>query len=518
MTPSNDLFDLIKRLTPLEKKVLKITFSKKQERDNAYILLYNAIEKQCRSAKDGVEYNEEAIKKQLNEAIDTRSFSGVKNYLFHIILDTLRSNYSNCFSDFSVQQLIEKAKILYEKGLNDQAYKLIQKAKQEALESDFFPEVLQALVVERKIIKRFPIANYSKLTESVFTAEVDAIEKQLNLSNYLQLNSKLHVMFQTTVTFRNKQELFFFEEILQDPLLQNESTALSFMAKWIYYGIKNICNSSLGKFEKAHQYAEKRVNLFQTNPMTTDRIEKYLISLHQVAKSQIFLGKYKDAIQNFQKIKNTGKIYPKFIKNIPPEFHFKYLVITETDLHLRIADYAAGIAQLLDVEESLKKFGHTLPKDLQNILYYNIALLYFGTGEYHKALHWVNRILTENKNDYVLDLIAGAQIFSLIIHLELGNDNLLQYAAKSTLRYLTKRNRKYKVETLFLELLQIILDPDHKKEVPFIYPKMLKQFKKLSIDTFEKGAFEYVDFISWVESKIEHRPFAEIAKEKVKLG
>ncbi len=45
---------------------------------------------------------------------------------------------------------------------------------------------------------------------------------------------------------------------------------------------------------------------------------------------------------------------------------------------------------------------------------------------------------------------------------------------------------------------------------------MLVQFKKLKTDPYEKGAFEYFDFISWLESKIENRPFAEIIKEKAK--
>ena len=38
----------------------------------------------------------------------------------------------------------------------------------------------------------------------------------------------------------------------------------------------------------------------------------------------------------------------------------------------------------------------------------------------------------------------------------------------------------------------------------------------LSKDPYESRAFEHFDFISWLESKIEKRPFVEIVREKAK--
>jgi hypothetical protein len=38
----------------------------------------------------------------------------------------------------------------------------------------------------------------------------------------------------------------------------------------------------------------------------------------------------------------------------------------------------------------------------------------------------------------------------------------------------------------------------------------------LKKDAYEAGAFNYFDFISWLESKIQRRSFAEIVQEKSK--
>ena len=168
MTPSNDLFNLIKSLTPPEKKVFKMHFSGKPaytkvsaekdvfrtkntlgsvaERERIYMALYNAIDRQKK-------YNEDVLKKKFQTKLAPGSFHVIKNYLFHLILDTLCSYYPGTLPDFTVQQTIEKAKVLNAKLLTNAAWKLILKAKQAAITNELFPEALQALDIERKIIK-----------------------------------------------------------------------------------------------------------------------------------------------------------------------------------------------------------------------------------------------------------------------------------------------------------------------------------------------------------------------------
>src|SRR3989304_4593410 len=108
MTPSADLFGLIKSLTKQEKIFFKTNCSVKRESEKVYMALYNAIDMQKK-------YDEGKIKKQLGKAVDARSFPVIKNYLFHLILDTLCSYYPDGLPDFMVQRMIEKAKIMNNK-------------------------------------------------------------------------------------------------------------------------------------------------------------------------------------------------------------------------------------------------------------------------------------------------------------------------------------------------------------------------------------------------------------------
>ncbi len=494
MTPSADLYNLIKSLTPQEKTFFKLNYSGKKGGEKACIVLYDVIDRQKK-------YDEKKIKKQVGEIINACSFSIIKNRLFHLILDTLRSYYPGTLPGFSVQQMIEKAKILQEKQLAEPAWKLIRKAKQSALINELFPEALQTLKMERKIIEFLDSEIYEKLIARNLEEEKSVIEKHNNLTGYAHLQSKMFTIYRANIVARNKRVIAFFKKMLKHPLLQNESAALSFGAKYHFYIIKSDCCRYLGDLKKSYEHVQKLIALFESVPMLSHKIIMYLNTLQQKVGIQSLRGKLNDSMQSIRKIRDIGKSYPQFAKIIPPNLPFRSAMI-ETDLCLRIPDYETGVAQIPRIEAELKKIGNVLPKHIEYTLYNNIALLYFGTKDYHKALDWINKLLNENKDEYALDLICGARILFLIIHIELGNDDLLEYAAQSTHRYLTTRKRKYKVEGIFLDLLKILLNPHRKKDLPKIYPQMLVKFKKLKDDPYEKGAFEFFDYISWLESKI----------------
>ena len=57
---------------------------------------------------------------------------------------------------------------------------------------------------------------------------------------------------------------------------------------------------------------------------------------------------------------------------------------------------------------------------------------------------------------------------------------------------------------------------DKTKKIIEAFKKLKTEIENITKNPFEKQAIDYFDFISWIESKIENRSFAEIVKEKVK--
>src|SRR5690606_2427909 len=157
-----------------------------------------------------------------------------------------------------------------------------------------------------------------------------------------------------------------------------------------------------------------------------------------------------------------------------------------------------------------KLYGSKINNVRKAFIYFNIAVIYVGAENYSEALKWINKLLNDIDIDKSEDLYCFGQIINLIIHLQLGNQRLIPYALKSTQRYLTTRNRVYKVEEKMLKFISKALkinEPSHLKDS---YVELHADLQGLVEDNFEKTAFEYFDFISWAESKISGESLKDI--------
>lgn len=147
-------------------------------------------------------------------------------------------------------------------------------------------------------------------------------------------------------------------------------------------------------------------------------------------------------------------------------------------------------------------------------MYYYIAYAYFAIGDYRTSLRWVNTIIA-SKTDLRSDLLCFTRLLSLILHVELDNYMQLEYVFRSTHAYFIKRERLYQVEDCFLKCLKKIFQVDDKQEQEVLYRSLKKELQELLNDPFEKRSLEYFDFMTWLDSKIERKPFAHI-KQTVK--
>ena len=144
--------------------------------------------------------------------------------------------------------------------------------------------------------------------------------------------------------------------------------------------------------------------------------------------------------------------------------------------------------------------------------------VYFGLGDYAKANYYLNQFLNKQEIDFRSDIQSFARIMRIIIHFELGNQDLLEYTIRSTYRILYKRKRLYKIESLILHFIRKKMSKINTPQNLIAAFKELKhEFEKISKDPFEKETLvAYFDFISWLRSKIENRPYAEIIRENAK--
>src|SRR5204862_3352732 len=127
-------------------------------------------------------------------------------------------------------------------------------------------------------------------------------------------------------------------------------------------------------------------------------------------------------------------------------------------LYITLGEFEKGILLVPKIEAGLLRYGERLSPVRRAYFCFNIAVLYFGAEKYSVALKWINRLLNDNTVNESQDIHCFAEIFNIIIHLELKNQDLLPYVAKSLHRYLNARNRVYKFETIFLEFANSLIN------------------------------------------------------------
>ena len=111
MKPSNQLFDLIKSLTPDEEFHFNNSSSIQQGEKN-YIKLYNFLKNQD-------EYDEDAVKQHFKNEVFIQHLASEKNQLLHHILKSLRNHRQETSASAKID---EEIKNIHEKYENEEDY------------------------------------------------------------------------------------------------------------------------------------------------------------------------------------------------------------------------------------------------------------------------------------------------------------------------------------------------------------------------------------------------------------
>ena len=165
-----------------------------------------------------------------------------------------------------------------------------------------------------------------------------------------------------------------------------------------------------------------------------------------------------------------------------------------------------------EIEIGISSFQNKLNKEQTILFYYRISYLYFGAGLHKDALKWVNKILNDNEQILRQDIYSFARLFNLILHYELNNYDLLDYIIKSTSRYLNKTEKNYRSEQVLIKHLKLLSNVTNEKEKTNLYIAAKNEFEILFKLKEEKIILQFIDVISWLNSKINNSSFEENIK------
>ena len=175
MKPSNELFKLVKSLSKSEKRFFKLS-SSLQAGEKNYIKIFDFIDAQK-------EYDEEALKDEFKNEVFVKHLSSEKNYLYKLILKSLRNFYSEDSPGSILKLEIKNIEILFSKALYKECEKYIQRVKELAKSTEDFYYWNEIISWEKWLIEDGLQETLNEvLLEELIKEEIEVVEKLRNLA------------------------------------------------------------------------------------------------------------------------------------------------------------------------------------------------------------------------------------------------------------------------------------------------------------------------------------------------
>ena len=505
---SDSLFILIKSLTKSEKRQFNLYVGRLGGNvDAKFFTLFKFLEKQKK-------YDEKVI--LASKIVSKQQLSNLKAHLYKQILISLRLNPAHKNIRIQIREQLDFATVLYQKGLYKQSLKLLEKAKNMAIENEEKNIAYEIVELEKIIETQYITRSINSRADALVTQAKNLSRHNVLTSKLSNLSIQMYSMLLENGYVKDDIELSSVNSFFEVKLPKYDFSELGFREKlWLIKA--HLWHSFLTQdFLKSYKYANSLVNLFKSQP-------KY-INIHPVfyIKGKNYLLESCFLVKHLSKLKQELAIFEGEIDNniIPKDsnteiLNFLYLYKNKLHLHFLRGDFEAGEYLVKEIEDRIILYKDRLDNHHIVMLYYKISCLYFGMGKHKECISYLDQIIKPKKLSVAEDLQCFARILSLIAHYECGLDYDLERQFKDTYRFLLKMENLQEVQKILItsiKEMQDVFPYQIKNEIKKIYEKL----KIYEDHPYEKRAFLYLDILSWLESKIENKPVAEIIREKNK--
>jgi len=503
---SDHLHRLIKSLSKPEKRYFKVFSSRHVIGDqNNYQRLFDAIDKQS-------EYDEAAIlKKFAGEAFVSR-FSIAKSRLYQSILKSLDAYHANSSIEAQLKRQIHCAEILYNKSLYQQSGKILHSAKKVAEKHEKITTLIEIRRWEKRLLEQQNYEGVEKKELKLILKEDQELIQRASLYDELwNAKSRVFKNLYSKGKVRSKKEQGKFKKIIDDLAMESKSVPQIAENQYLLNHTYSAYHYGVGDHEACYTHLLQNLDLIKSKPhLFSEEPNVFFSVLTNVINVATKLGRTDDAFKYLAELRSLPKNDEINSKEDLELRVFSISNSTELSLYAQSARYEEGLSLIPTIEEGLLMYEDKLSSVRKASFYFNIAVLLFGAGKPNEALKWINQLLNNIEIDKTQDIHCMAQLFNLVLHLELGNKSLLPYTLRSTQRYLQTREKVYQFENVFLKFVNELLKVRKDKSDDELYRLLQSELGELNKDPFEQTVNEYFHFEVWARACVVKRPFQEV--------
>lgn len=483
MTMSDDLFRLIQSLSQTEKTYFK-KFAQLHVlgEENVYLRLFDAIDAQEK-------YNEKLLIEIFSKGKSASQFSVLKNYLYNLILKSLRNYHADATVRAELRQQLQNVTLLFEKGLHRQAEKLLRRCRKTAETCELFREMIEISALEQTILlfgKSYD-ASTIKAVNTILDERAMVLKKMQNTYDYDRLEYNLTHRLQSV----NKSGFRAAGKLMKNELLKSKKQALCVVSLLKFHHIHSTYLYYTRQRKACIVHLQKEIEILEAHPEIMQlRLQDYVLLTNNLLLLMLELGDYKKFDMRLVQFRKQIAQQSISVRLWGQAVIHNWII--EMQRHYYVFDYAKFTAATDALKKQLKQHKAELNLNDRFVFLDLLTRAAFRAKKYNDALTYSVELLNHPDAPKKFQQYYHARLLNLLIHCEMENFDLLDYQIQSFQRQIIKSapsNTLFKVLISFLKKYPALTD---KKQKNLLIEKTIKKIPESS----------YFDFGEWLMKKI----------------
>lgn len=482
------LFGLIKSLSKSEKRYFKMS-ARLQEGDKVFMNLFNIIDNE----KKRVDNVKLALKKSFPKA----AFEPACTHLYKAIMRSLKSFTAEKTIESKLLNIISDVRILFDKGILKLCFAELERGKKLAIKHEKYFLFLQLARTELQYITTLEFSHINEADLIKRQEKItDILYSELFINKHSSLFEILYHRYHDQGVMRSDQEIEKLNDLVLEEFqvnaneryhsFQSDKLHLHFQA--LYFMMTGNPEQSLKEFYQLNKLFEENASRWEDEPVY------YIYLLHGITTSLRWMKKYEDMQFFINKLKKIKTVAPSL------EILLQHLIYQhELAIALDLGKFNEGLLLIHEYEKQIINAPQP-PSNVFATTQLQISLIYFAIHDFRKALLYINNALQIGGAVISHQVYGSCRLISLIIHIELKNDDHLIYSIRSTERKFKTEKKLYQVEKLTIDFARKWINAKiNKKEILFIY---YNELLKLTENRYENQFLKSFNFVGWAESKL----------------
>ena len=306
------------------------------------------------------------------------------------ILDNQLQFHEKRFTDYGFMKRITQYRLLYEKGLQQEAIKRLVKL----IEKTKIHEDYQGLMKAQYQLINWYMADKDKtvLMENAVSEYALYTESQHIQSQYSHLRFNVAVMVNKAggARYMTKDMIEHFTDIINHPLLKDPSGATTYRTRNDYHFIHMNYQLALGNLPEAIKYSEKLLLMLKAHPLFLDSLQReYMLTLNNHLTWCLRASEYDAFEVQIEELRKLEKTVP------PMDWGWWFIAYYNLlfNYYLTKNTFHEAVPLLRSLESNLHKAEKLLNPSLLIPLYLNAGISYFMLKNHKHSMLLANKAI-----------------------------------------------------------------------------------------------------------------------------